>query len=169
VKEPPGIALVRVDNRLVHGQVLEAWLPALGAHGIVVADDEAAGNVLARSAMALAIPPRVLFQVLRLQAAAEMLRPGGAGPAVPRTLLLLRDVRDAVALHEAGVPMPRLNVGNVHFGIGRKQVSPSVFLDAGELQALQSLAAQGTRVEVRAVPSEHPLTLPEIQARFASV
>jgi PTS system mannose-specific IIB component len=78
-------------------------------------------------------------------------------------------VRDAVALHEAGVPMPRLNVGNVHFGIGRKQVSPSVFLDAGELQALQSLAAQGTRVEVRAVPSEHPLTLPEIQARFASV
>jgi len=169
VKEPPGIALVRVDNRLVHGQVLEAWLPALDAHGILVADDEAAGNVLARSAMALAIPPKVSFQVLRVQAAAEMLRPGGTGPSAPRTLLLLRDVRDAAALHDAGVSMPRLNIGNVHFAAGRRQVSPSVFLDAGELAALQKLAGEGTRVEIRAVPSEQPLPLAEIQARFASV
>ena len=55
-KSPAGVALVRVDNRLVHGQVLEAWLPALDAEGILVADDEAAGNVLARSAMARSTP-----------------------------------------------------------------------------------------------------------------
>ncbi|HEX4382515.1 MAG TPA: PTS sugar transporter subunit IIB, partial [Myxococcales bacterium] len=103
---PPGISLVRVDNRLVHGQVLEAWLPALDAHGVLVADDEAAGNVLARSAMSLAIPPRVKFEVLRVQVAAELLKPGGKGPSSPRTLVLLRDVRDAAALHDAGVPIP---------------------------------------------------------------
>ena len=80
MKEGPGVALIRVDNRLVHGQVLEAWLPALDAHGVLVADDEAAGNVLARSAMALAIPPKVQFQVLRVSAAAELLRPGGKQP-----------------------------------------------------------------------------------------
>src|SRR6202163_4158250 len=128
----PGVALVRVDNRLVHGQVLEAWLPALDAHGILVADDEAAANVLARSAMSLAIPSRVSFQVLRVAAAAELLRPGGKGPQSERTLVLLRDVRDALALHEAGVPLPRLNIGNVHFAAGRRQVSPSVFLDPRE-------------------------------------
>jgi PTS system mannose-specific IIB component len=164
----PGVALVRVDNRLVHGQVLEAWLPALDAHGILVADDEAAGNVLARSAMALAIPPGVNFEVLRVEAAAGLLRPGGKGPQAPRTLVLLRDVRDAVALSEAGVPVPQLNLGNVHFGRGRKQVSPSVFLDAGELAALEKLSRAGTQVEVRAVPSEPPLRLPELKARFAA-
>jgi PTS system mannose-specific IIB component len=167
-KEPPGIALVRVDNRLVHGQVLEAWLPALDAHGILVADDEAAGNVLARSAMSLAIPPRVNFQVVRLDAAAELLKPGGKGPQAPRTLLLLRDVRDAVALQKAGVPLPALNLGNVHFGAGRRQVSPSVFLDEGEMSALETLAAAGTRVEIRAVPAEAPLPLEAVKARFAS-
>ena len=166
MKEPAGVALVRVDNRLVHGQVLEAWLPALGAHGILVADDEAAGNMLARSAMALAIPPRVSFQVLRVDAAADLLKPGGKGPQASRTLVLLRDVRDAVALHEKGVSMPKLNVGNVHFGAGRKQVAPSVFLDADELSALEKLAAEGTAVEVRAVPGEPPLPLSEIKARF---
>ncbi|HEY4771214.1 MAG TPA: PTS sugar transporter subunit IIB [Myxococcales bacterium] len=164
----PGVALVRVDNRLVHGQVLEAWLPALDAHGILVADDEAAGNVLARSAMALAIPPGVNFEVLRVEAAAGLLRPGGKGPQAPRTLVLLRDVRDAVALSEAGVPVPQLNLGNVHFGRGRKQVSPSVFLDAGELAALEKLSRAGTQVEVRAVPSEPPLRLPDLKARFAA-
>jgi PTS system mannose-specific IIB component len=166
VKEAAGVALVRVDNRLVHGQVLEAWLPALGAHGILVADDEAAGNVLARSAMALAIPPRVSFQVLRVEAAADLLKPGGKGPQASRTLVLLRDVRDAVALHDKGVAMPRLNVGNVHFGAGRKQVAPSVFLDSEEMLALERLASQGTDVEVRAVPGESPLPLSAIKARF---
>jgi mannose/fructose/N-acetylgalactosamine-specific phosphotransferase system component IIB len=166
VKDSPSVVLVRVDNRLVHGQVLEAWLPALDAHGIMVADDEAAGNVLARSAMALAIPPRVKFECLRLQAAADLLKPGGKGPSSPRTLVLLRDVRDALALHEKGVAMPQLNLGNVHFAAGRKQVSPSVFLDAGELRMLNTLAEQGTQVEIRAVPAETPLSLEAIRAKF---
>ena len=164
----PAVSLMRVDNRLVHGQVLEAWLPALDAHGILVADDEAAGNVLARSAMSLAIPPKVKFEVLRVAAAAEALKPGGRGPPAPRTLVLLRDVRDAVALHEAGVAIPQLNLGNVHFGVGRRQVAPSVFLDQSELSALERLQADGTKVEIRAVPSEPPLAFGDIQARFTA-
>ena len=167
-KAPAGVALLRVDNRLVHGQVLEAWLPALDAQGILVADDEAAGNVLARSAMALAIPPGIRFEVMRVAAAADLLKPGGKGLHAARTLVLLRDVRDAVALHDAGVPVPQLNVGNVHFGAGRRQVSPSVYLDVKELEDLETLARAGTLVEVRAVPSEVPVGLPDLKARFAA-
>ena len=168
MKEAPGVALIRVDNRLVHGQVLEAWLPALDAHGVLVADDEAAGNVLARSAMALAIPPKVQFQVLKLTAAADLLRPGGKGVPGVRTLLLVRDVRDAVALGEGGVPIPRLNLGNVHFGNGRRQVASSVYLDQAEMDALSRLSSLGTEVEARAVPSEHPTPLSALKARFAA-
>jgi mannose/fructose/N-acetylgalactosamine-specific phosphotransferase system component IIB len=168
VKDAPGVALIRVDNRLVHGQVLEAWLPALDAHGVLVADDEAAGNVLARSAMALAIPPKVQFQVLKVAAAADLLRPGGKGVPGVRTLLLVRDVRDAIALAEQGLAIPRLNLGNVHYATGRRQVAPSVYLDAGEMQALARLASRGTEVEARAVPSEHPTLLPVLQSRFAA-
>jgi PTS system mannose-specific IIB component len=166
VKPAAGLALVRVDNRLVHGQVLEAWLPALAAHGILVADDEAAGNLLARSAMSLAIPPKVDFQVLGLSAAAQLLVPGGKGPAAARTLLLVREVRDAASLQEMGVHLPQLNVGNVHFRAGRKPVSPSVYLDLAELQTLERLAAAGTYVELRAVPTESPLSLSAAKARF---
>ena len=59
------IALVRVDNRLVHGQILEAWMPRLRATALVVADDDAARSPLARAAMTLAVP------ITRKQAAAQ--------------------------------------------------------------------------------------------------
>lgn len=163
---PGGLLLVRVDNRLVHGQVLEAWLPAIEASGILVADDEAARNALVRSAMALAIPPRIGFEVLSVAEAAELLKPGGRGAPTPRTLLLLRDVADAVALAAGGVVLQHLNLGNVHFASGRKQVSASVYLDATELKQLGDLAAAGTEVELRAVPAERPLRLPTLRERF---
>jgi hypothetical protein len=53
------IALARIDERLVHGQVLVGWVPHLGARRVVVADDEAARSPLARAAMSLALPPGV--------------------------------------------------------------------------------------------------------------
>lgn len=168
MKQGPGVALIRVDNRLVHGQVLEAWLPALDAHGVLVVDDEAATNVLARSAMALAIPPKVRFEVMKVAAAAELLKPGGKGVPGVRTLVLVRDVRDAVALREHGAPLPHLNLGNVHFATGRRQVTPSVYLDSGEMEALGHLASGGTEIEARAVPSEHPTPLSILRSRFAA-
>lgn len=163
----PGVALVRVDNRLVHGQVLEAWVPALDADALLVADDEAAGNVLARSAMSLAIPSRLRFSVLRIAAAADLLRPGGQGAPGARTLVLVRDVRDAESLAGAGVPLAALNLGNVHFAAGRRAVTASVHLSPGEVAALERLAAAGTQIEARAVPNEAAVPLAAIRERVA--
>jgi PTS system mannose-specific IIB component len=164
----PSIVLARVDNRLVHGQVLEAWVPALAAQGILVADDEVAGNALARAAMGLAIPRKITFHVGRLAEVAEMLRPGGPGAPAPRTLLLVRNVRDAAALRDQGVPLPHLNLGNVHFSQGRKQVMPTVYLDTAEIAALGRLARAGTEIEARAVPAETPVPLSTLTSRFGA-
>jgi PTS system mannose-specific IIB component len=161
-----GIALVRVDNRLVHGQVLEAWVPALGLQAILVADDQVAGSPLARAAMGLAIPRKVVFRVAKVAEVAGMLRPGGTGAPAARTLLLVRDVRDAVALHEQGVAIGQLNLGNVHFSAGREQVTPTVYLDATEIEALRRLASAGIEIEGRAVPAEVPVPFATIAARF---
>ena len=58
---------------------------------------------------------------------------------------------------------PRVNVGNVHFGPGRKAVTPSVFLSAAELETLRDLAAAGFTIEARAIPSEPPAGMGEIE------
>lgn len=158
------ISLVRVDNRLIHGQVVEAWLPHLKVGRVVVADDEAAESPLIRAAMALAVPSAVEVQIQPLDGCDF----GALGQDGTRTLLLVRDVAAATHARERGLALEQLNLGNVHFAPGRRQVTPSVFLSPEELHALEALARGGVRVEARAVPNDRPLELPELQQRLGA-
>jgi mannose/fructose/N-acetylgalactosamine-specific phosphotransferase system component IIB len=157
------ISLVRVDNRLIHGQVVEAWLPALKAERIVVADDEAATNSLVRAAMGLAVPLQI---AVRIEALFSVPYSSLNADSV-RTLLLVRDVAGVIAAHERGLKLTHLNLGNIHFERGRQRVSASVFLSQTELDQLKALAEQGVEVEARAVPSDVRVTLAEMQQRFS--
>jgi len=161
------IPLVRVDNRLLHGQILEAWVPRLGIDQVVVADDEAAGSELARAAMTLCVPPELPVRITRLAELdlAALARPG------PKVLLLLRDLPGLAAARAAGLTPAiarKVNIGNLHFGAGRRQVTPSVFLSEPDLATLRALAAEGFELEVRAVPAEPPAGLEEIERRYAA-
>ena len=156
------ITLVRVDNRLIHGQVVEAWLPYLKVSRVVVADDEAASSPLVRAAMALAVQSAIEVQILPL----AQVDFAGVSKDPVKTLVLLRDVAAVPFARAQGLKMEQLNLGNVHFGTGRRQVSPSVFLAESELQALQRLSGEGVRVEARAVPAEKPVELVDLQERW---
>ena len=161
------ISLVRVDNRLLHGQVLEAWMPELRATEVVVADDEAALSPLARAAMTLCVPSETPARIERL-AAVDFAALAASKATV---LVLVRDVAGLVEAAGRGLTparAPRLNLGNVHFAMGRRPVTPSVFLTAEELVALRGLAEAGFTVEARAVPSDPPLGLDELQRRYAA-
>jgi PTS system mannose-specific IIB component len=158
------IALVRVDNRLIHGQILEAWLPRLKARRIVVADDDAARSPLARQAMALCLPPELPVEV----APVEHVDWDDLASRKEPVLVLVRDVRDLARAAATGLAprhAPRVNLGNVHFAPGRAPLTPSVFLSGEEVQALAALSAQGFDIEVRAIPSDAPLGAGEIAER----
>jgi PTS system mannose-specific IIB component len=161
------IALVRVDNRLLHGQILETWIPRLRIGEVVVADDEAAASDLSRAAMRLCVPPDLPISVVPVREVpwAEL-----AGSPC-RVLVLLRDVA-ALEAARAGGLAPSLartvNLGNVHFGPGRRPISPSVFLAGPELDALRDLARAGFELEARAIPSETPAGLDEIERRYGA-
>jgi N-acetylgalactosamine PTS system EIIB component len=161
------IALVRVDNRLLHGQVLETWIPRLGIRTVVVADDEAARSSLAHAAMCLCVPPELETRIVPM---AELDLAALAAEPAP-ALVLVRDVAGLTAAVAHGLTparSPRLNLGNVHFGEGRRPVSPSVFLTAGEVGELADLAAAGFEVEARAIPQDAPVRLPELSRRYAA-
>ncbi len=158
------IALVRVDARLIHGQVVEAWLPMLGVRRILVADDEAAASPITRAAIAIAVPPDVQVEVAPLSTA-DFAR---AQACPERVLVLLRDIVAVAMAMTRGLRVSTLNVGNVHFGSGRTQVTPSVFLSASDLSELHELSSRGVAVELRAVPGEQPLVLAELEARLTA-
>ena len=156
------ISLVRVDNRLIHGQVVEAWLPRLKVARVVVADDEAAGSPLIRAAMGLAVQSSVEVVIEPL----DKLNFAALSSDGVKTLVLVRDIAQVMDASGRGLALTHVNLGNVHFATGRRQVSASVFLSPEEMNRLKMLADQGVEVECRGVPADKPVTYPEMVERF---
>lgn len=160
------ILLVRVDNRLIHGQILEAWAPRIAAREVLVADDEAAGSPLARAALTLCVPPELPVRIERL---ADVKWSALAASTTP-TLVIVRDVEGAVRARAGGLApsmTPVINLGNIHYAPDRKSVTASVFLSLAEIEALRALEREGFRIEARPLPTESPLGLDEIERRHA--
>lgn len=148
------IVLARVDNRLIHGQVLEAWVPYCQANCIVVANDGIAAQVLQKKIMAASVPTSIRVVIDNLQGIAALFARHEFDGA--RVLILFATPADARIAHELGIPFLELNLGNLHGGPGKQRVSCTLALDDGDVMALRELDHLGVAITSRCVPSDHP-------------
>jgi len=149
--------LTRIDNRLLHGQVIQAWLPYLSVSELVVADDRAASDPALKELYSLGIPGGVDFKVIPILG----LPVWAAGRNQDKNaLVLMADVYDAVRAYMAGYRFGSLNIGNVHSMPGRLPVSDGIYLSVPELKALYRFMRRGIIVEVRKVPGDTALIPP---------
>jgi len=144
---------VRVDNRLIHGQVVEAWVPYIGAHNILVGNDALAGDELQQEIMSLAIPNNIGSAFLTIDKLTDDARLTQTGRE--NTLLLFSTCLDVRRAVEKGLRVPLLNVGNLHYGSGKRQLSPSVALGPEDEACLRFLLEQGVELDFRCVPNDH--------------
>lgn len=145
------VSLVRVDNRLVHGQVLEAWAPQLGVDAILVVDRNRAGDAFHQAIFRALSRPGLEVRVETPQAAAALLGTTWKGH---RVLVLFEGLAQALEGHAAGVAFAHLNLGNIHPHPGSRPVTPSVYLAAEDWRDLEALRRAGVEVEARAVPGD---------------
>jgi len=143
---------VRVDNRLIHGQVVEAWVPHLGARNIIVGNDDLAQDELQQEIMSLAIPRSVDGVFLSIDA----LNSDGRLKTGHResTLLLFSTCLDVRRAFDKGLDLPVLNVGNLHYSSGKRQLSPSVSLGPEDESCLRYLMEKGVELDFRCVPND---------------
>jgi len=147
-----GVTLLRIDDRLIHGQVVEGWVPFLKVNLVVVVSDAAAGDDLQIALMKMALPPTVGLLVIPLGgAAAALTSPQIASRAA---LVLVPGPAEALALVEKGLGVTRVNVGGLHHTVGKVQLGRALFLDEKDRLALRALAAKGVRLEGRALPGD---------------
>lgn len=146
------IVLVRVDCRLVHGQVLETWVPHTGANCLLVASDSLAANPFMRSVMEIAVPSSIRVVFRRIDEVADAVTE--IDRKNERAIVLCAALSDALRIFRAGVRFPALNVGNLHFAEGKVEVTPSVYFAPEDFEAVDALSRLGVAVTVRSTPFE---------------
>jgi len=155
--------LFRVDDRLIHGQVVEAWVPYLKADEIVVVSDEIASDELRRTIMRFSTPEGVELRILTVPESFAYL---SGGSARGNTLVLLPGLKEAVELITRGLPMRSLNIGGMHYSAGKNfSIGKAIFLSDEDRLHLRSISAAGVQLEGRGVPTDRPIDLVEAIAR----
>jgi PTS system mannose-specific IIB component len=148
-----GVVLARIDNRLIHGQVLEAWVPYTHADCIIVANDKVASDPLRRTMMAASVPRGIQVVIGGIAELSEQLLQGKY--AGNKVLLLFETSADALDAHRRGFPYQSLNLGNMHAGAGKMRCSCTISLDPDDIANLESLEAQeGVRIVSQCIPAD---------------
>lgn len=141
------LRLVRIDDRLIHGQVIHGWMPRLAATLIVVADAELADSPDDQMIARLAVPPGIDVIFVR-PAGLEALMRDEARPAI----VLFRTPVEAQEAVVEGFAPDSLNLGNLHFEPGKVQVRKTFCCNEQELTALRELRDRGITVEYQPAP-----------------
>lgn len=153
------IALYRIDDRLVHGQVVIGWGQPLKAGFIVLVDDAVRASPWEQELYRMGVPPDVELISASVAEAVARLPEWEADPRVG--IIVAGDVATAAALTENGHVVKRINVGGVHHRPGRTERLRFVYLSDVEAEQLKQLAAKGIEVVAQDVPTARAVPLAE--------
>lgn len=152
--------LVRVDNRLVHGQILETWIPYHSARCIVIADDEVASDFFRETVIRMTLPREVKVVIAGVEEFSRSHSYNEAGDN--KTIILFSKVSDARRAYATGFRFDRLNIGNVYTDNFKLRCTPSVSLGEEDIQDILFLQQSGVKVELRSVPRDKPIDFMDI-------
>jgi len=154
------IDLFRVDDRLIHGQVVIGWGQALSTDFIVLVDDAVAQSQWEQELYRMGAPEEMELVFASVAEAARQLEAWRADSR--HGILLTGDVDTMARLVEETHRIGAINLGGIHHRGGRVQRARYIYLAPEEEAALRSLEEQGVRVIAQDVPSARPLPLAEL-------
>lgn len=153
-QENDTIPALRVDERLVHGQIVMLWSKALSLDGIIVANDEVAENEIQQSSLKMAVPDNIKIVIRTIAGARKLLR----DPRIKKRhiLVLTRTIADAVAVTEGFSHVDFLNIGNVGKGTDEKKEKwlNTVYVTDSEKAAAKVLAEKFPETNLQNVPGD---------------
>lgn len=152
------IALARVDERLLHGQVSVGWVPHLHANVVIVANDRIAADPLL-TVICKTCTSGVRVEVVSVAEAAR--RATGSDWARDTAIVLFESLQDARRAMDAGLSVARLNLGGLRHDAGLVCICDGVTLDSEDCTILRDLIRRGVEVDVRLMPRDRACALPK--------
>jgi len=148
------VLILRVDDRLVHGQVIAGWARPLGIRALILASDRISHDEWACNAYQLAIPEGIKFSCLELRACVETL---GQQADNKRVMVVVEKVADAYDLVAQGLAVHEVNIGGLSYSEGARSIAPYIYLTGDEIEACVKLYQLGVKVVGKQLPNSPPI------------
>ncbi|MGB2578506.1 mannose/fructose/N-acetylgalactosamine-specific phosphotransferase system component IIB [Elusimicrobium simillimum] len=141
------IVFTRVDDRLIHGQIVQGWLPGLNVDEFVVVINNA--DSLMTSLLRMSLPEEYSLKVLGVEEAVNY-----TAKAKNKIFLLFSNIDDVYVALIKGLTLTTLNVGGIHYRDGREKFLTDVYLDSHEKDVAKQIIKMGITLDGRSVPKE---------------
>ena len=152
--------MVRVDYRMVHGQIVAKWIKFRPVDRLILADDSLVDDPFMGDIYRMAVPDREV----------DIVKLGDVQTAIDRkndtVLLIFKDVASAYTVYKNGLQLPELNVGAVQNSAQRKAVVQGVALSVEEYEKLSEMKAEGVNVFLQPIPENEPVSLGSIEKKL---
>ncbi|WP_286680758.1 PTS sugar transporter subunit IIB [Tepidanaerobacter sp. EBM-49] len=146
------IKLLRVDHRLLHGQVTFSWVNGIGVDCILVASDVAANSEVWKTTLKLSKPPGCKLVIKNMADAIESLNSGVTDKY--KLMIIVQTIADAKMLADNCPSVKSINLGNTKESPETKQISKQIFVTDEEIEMLKELIGRGIEVEIRALADD---------------
>ena len=149
------IVLTRIDDRLIHGQVVTAWVKQTKGNRIAIIDDALSHDDFMQKILRAAAPSGISVEVFSLDAAAEYLKEE-AGPD-ERLIILVKTPQIIEALAEKGLDAGPVNLGGMGAKAGRRKFHRNISASEEEVACMRRLVEKGVPITMQLVPDERPV------------
>lgn len=142
------ICFTRVDNRLIHGQVVQGWLPKIKAEKVLVISKQAAQNTLMTKMMRMSLPQNYALEIIESSKAKEILDKENK-----KVFLLVEDLKQLYDIVNSGIVLREVNIGNTKYEEGKKEFSTGVYFSAEDLHIIVELKSKNILFSIKALPT----------------
>ena len=151
------ISFVRIDDRLIHGQVATVWTKESGCNRIMAVSDEVAKDELRKQLVIQVSPPGIKAYVVSIEKAIEAYN----NPKFDsfKTLFLFTNPTDALRMVQGGVDIKSINVGGMCYKDGTKQITSALCMSEADIESFKKLNELGIELEVRKLAKDNKINL----------
>ena len=153
------ICFCRIDDRLIHGQVVTTWVNIKKIEQIIVVNDKVAEDKIQKNILNMAAPPGGKVHTFGVEKFADVYK---TTPIKKRTMLLFTNSIDVDRVVELGVDIKELNIGGMRYQEGRKQLTKALSVTPEEEKAFHSLMDKGVDITIQMVPNDEAKNMREV-------
>jgi PTS system mannose-specific IIB component len=151
------LGLVRIDDRLIHGQVAIGWVKTMKSQHLVVANDAVAEDPMQVCLMEMATPPGLGITICPVAEAGLV----GSREEVngKRILMLFSSPGDVCRAVENGLFLKELNIGGLRYSPGKKQITKAVAIDEHDAEHFRKLLGYKVKIQIQMLPTDEPVDI----------